>query len=237
MPEIIFCETPDDVADAAAALIYEDQTAAIRERGVFRIVLSGGRTPKLLFQRLASEEWRDTMAWENWEVFWGDERGVPPDDPQSNFYLARTTFLSMVPVGEVWRMPAEESDLKRAAETYARTLRSRVDLQSPTLDTFLLGMGTDGHTASLFPGHPALMSTALVEAVEVGQPISKRLTLTLRVLNRGRHIIFLVTGTEKAERIRDILKDSDTSYPAAKIRPVDGTCTWLLDNAAASLIR
>jgi 6-phosphogluconolactonase len=236
-PEIIFCETPDDVADAAAALIFEDQTAAIEERGSYRIALSGGRTPKLLYVQLASEEWCNTMAWESWEVFWADERAVPPDHPESNFHLAHTTFLSEVPVGDIWRMPAELPDLKAAAEDYARTLRLRFDLHTPEFDTILLGMGADGHTASLFPGHPALESDALVEAVEVQQPVPRRLTLTLPVLNRSRHIIFLVTGEDKAPRVREILNNGDLTCPASRVRPTEGVCTWLLDTEAASLIR
>jgi 6-phosphogluconolactonase len=236
-PEIIFCETPDDVADAAAALIFDDQTAAIEERNTYRIALSGGRTPKLLYEQLASGEWLDTMAWENWEVFWSDERAVPSDSPESNFHLAHQALLMHVPIGEVFRMPADQRDLKRAAEDYARTLRMRFDLKPPEFDTVLLGMGADGHTASLFPGHPALESHSLVEAVEVDQPVPGRLTLTLPVLNRARHAVVLVTGAEKAEAVRQILKDGDSSLPAARILPLDGICTWLLDQKAARLVR
>jgi len=237
MSEIIICETPDDVADAAAALIHEDQTAAIEERGVFRIALSGGRTPRLLYERLASEERRDMMSWEHWEVFWSDERAVPLDDPESNFHLAYAALLSKVPVSEVFRMPAENPDLHRAAEDYALTLRLRFGLRPPAFDTVLLGMGADGHTASLFPDHPALNSTALVESVEVEQPLPRRLTLTLPVLNRALHILFLVTGAEKAERVCEILKNGIASLPASRVNPEEGLCTWILDEAAASLIR
>jgi 6-phosphogluconolactonase len=236
-PEIVFCETPEDVADAAAALIFDDQTEAIGARGVYRIALSGGRTPELLFDQFASEEWRDMMAWENWEVFWADERAVPPDHPDSNFHLAQSTFLTEVPVGEIWRMHAEVADLHAAAEDYARTLRSRFSLGMPAFDTILLGMGADGHTASLFPAHPALDSTALVEAVEASVTPPRRLTLTLPVLNRALHVIFLVTGEEKSERVRDILMDDKFSFPAGRVKPDEGLVTWILDARAACLIR
>src|SRR3990170_563524 len=101
--EIIFCETPEDVADAAAELIFEKQTEAVAERGVFRIALCGGKTPKLLYEQLSSEMWRDEMSWERWEVYWSDERAVPPDHPDSNYHLAHSTFLSKVPVRKIFR--------------------------------------------------------------------------------------------------------------------------------------
>ncbi|HEY3293871.1 MAG TPA: 6-phosphogluconolactonase [bacterium] len=236
-PEIVFCETPEDVADAAAALIFEDQAAAVEDSGIYHIALSGGRTPRLLYEQLASEEWEKTMAWASWEIFWGDERAVPPDNPESNFHLAQTTLLNRVEVGGVFRMQAELPNLQEAAEDYARTLRARFGFGIPAFETLLLGMGPDGHTASLFPGHPALQSKALVEVVEVKAPVPKRLTLTLPVLNRARHAIFLVTGEDKAEKVREILGGKDATYPAALVRPEEGQCTWLLDEAASYLIR
>jgi 6-phosphogluconolactonase len=237
-PEIIFCETPDDVADAAADLIFHDQAAAIEERGIYRIALSGGHTPKLLYERLTSEDWRSEMNWENWEVFWSDERAVPPDHPDSNFRLAEEALLLHVPVGNVWRMHGEMPDLREAADDYARTLRLRFGLKLPVFDTILLGMGADGHTASLFPGHPALESAALVETVEISsQTPPRRLTLTLPVLNHALRVIFLVVGDEKAERVSDIFQHEDASLPAARVQPEEGECAWLLDHAAADLIR
>ena len=228
MREIIVCETPDDAADAAADLIFESQSQAVPARGAFSIALSGGATPRLLYERLASEEWRDAMNWPEWEVFWSDERAVPAEHPDSNYRLAHDILLSKVEVANVWPMRAD------AAE-YARTLRSRLGPGFPVFDTILLGMGADGHTASLFPGHRALDSSALVEAVE--DDIPRRLTLTLPVFNAARQVIFLVIGKEKAERVRDVLEHNDPRFPAARVQPEEGTCAWILDHEAARLIR
>jgi 6-phosphogluconolactonase len=237
MKEVIICETPEDVADAAADLISESQRDAIDERGVFRIALSGGRTPKLLFEALASVEWRTVMGWEQWEVFWADERAVATNDPESNYRLAQEILLNKVPVAEIWRMHAELRDLPAAAEDYARTLKSRFDPGVPRFDTLLLGMGADGHTASLFPISEVLRSGRLVEAVEAPPPISRRLTLTMSVINAARLVLFLVTGEDKAETVLKVLKGNDLDLPAAQVDPEEGQCLWLLDHAAARLIR
>jgi 6-phosphogluconolactonase len=177
------------------------------------------------------------MEWDKWEVFWGDERAVPPEHLDSNYRMARESLLSKVPITEVWRIRGEAEDLHEAADEYARTIKSRLGLGLPVFDTILLGMGADGHTASLFPGSPALESTSLVEAVEVNQPIAKRLTLTMPVLNAARQVIFLVTGSEKAGRVRDVIERDDLSLPSARVVPDQGDCTWILDQAAANLIR
>lgn len=234
-PEVIYCEYPEDVAEAAAALLQELQSEAIAERGVFRIALSGGTTPAVLFSLLASEDWKGDLDFPNWEVFWVDERAVPPSSTESNYRLARDLFLSKVEIGDVFRMNCEHEDLKDAAEEYARTLKSRFMPEPVAFDAVLLGMGADGHTASLFPGTPVLESGALVEAVEVkGNAIPKRLTLTLRVLNSARAAIFLVTGKDKALRLREVLIDNNYKYPATRIEPRDGRLVWIIDEAAAS---
>ncbi|MCX6601550.1 MAG: 6-phosphogluconolactonase [bacterium] len=235
MRDIIICETPDDVADAAADLIFESQTQAVAARGAYRVALCGGATPRLLYERLASDEWREVMNWPEWEVFWSDERAVSPEHTDSHYRLAYDALLREVAVQNVWRMRAEAAALGEAADEYARTLRSRLGPGFPVFDTILLGMGSDGHTASLFPGHRVLDSSALVEAVEDMTP--RRLTLTLPVLNGARQVIFLVTGAEKAERVRDVLEHNDPRFPAAQVLPEEGTCTWILDHEAARLIR
>jgi 6-phosphogluconolactonase len=237
MRELVICETPDDVADAAADLIFESQQLAIEERGVFRIALAGGRTPDLLYERLASEEWKNQMAWEQWEVFWGDERAVPRNDAASNYGNAEKVFLKKVPLGDIWPMACDSGDLSAAAADYARLLKSRFGPGLPEFDLILLGLGPDGHTASLFPDHAALQSEALVEAVHVDLPVPRRLTLTIPVLNRARRVIFLVTGSEKAESALRILKETDPELPAARVVPEEGDCWWLLDLEAAHLIR
>ncbi len=170
MRELVITEYAEDVTDAAADLIYEAQTQAIAARGVYRIALSGGKTPAALYAQLGSEEWKGVMAWDDWEVFWGDERAVPPDHADSNYRVARETLLSRVPIVDVWRMRGESGSLREAAEDYARTLKARFGPGIPVFDTILLGMGADGHTASLFPGHSALESQALVEWIEGRAP-------------------------------------------------------------------
>ena len=170
MREIVITETAEDVTDAAADLIYEAQTRAVAERGVYRIALSGGSTPHALYAQLGSDEWKNVMVWDDWEVFWGDKRAVPPDHPDSNYRVARDTLLSRVPIKDVWRMRGESGSLREAAEEYARTLKARFGPGVPVFDTILLGMGADGHTASLFPGHSALESQALVEWIEGRAP-------------------------------------------------------------------
>ncbi len=245
--EVIFCETPEDVADAAAELIFEKQTEAVAERGVFRIALSGGSTPKLLYERLASEEWREEMSWEHWEVYWADERAVPPDHPESNYCLASTTLLSKVPVRKIFRMQGEASDLTQAASEYADLLVKQFGENPPVFDLILLGVGTDGHTASLFPDNKTTTpqsptgglesSDELVAAVNVKDAkIPHRLTLTYRVLNAARTDVFLITGEEKAKTVRAILQEGDPSLPATHVKPENGECYWILDEAAAHLL-
>jgi 6-phosphogluconolactonase len=236
MSELVICETPDDVADAAADLLFESQSAALEERGVFRIALAGGKTPELLYRRLASEEWKDQLAWEQWEVFWGDERGVPLDHPDSNYALAERALLRHVPMGDVWPMTITDS-LPESATNYARLLKTRFDPGVPVFDLILLGIGADGHTASLFPGHAALQSTALVEAIEVERPLPRRLSLTIPVLNAARRVIFLATGADKADAVHQVVKGIDPELPAALVNPEEGDCWWVLDLDAAKFIR
>jgi 6-phosphogluconolactonase len=231
--ETIFCEYPEDVADAAAAMIHHAQSAAIAERNVFRIALSGGSTPTILYDALLSE-WRDEMEWEKWEVYWSDERAVPPHSEHSNYHLAMTRLLSNVPVGNILRMPADDENLNLAAEEYGALLKKQFSSENPEFDLILLGMGSDGHTASLFPGSPALESGSLVAAVETDQEIRKRLTFTLRTINHARLVFFLVIGEDKAGKVKEILADEDYSNPAMRVEPKSGRVIWFLDEAAAS---
>ncbi|MCB9357540.1 MAG: 6-phosphogluconolactonase [Calditrichaeota bacterium] len=234
-PEVIYCEFPEDVAEAAAALLKELQDEAIAERNVFRVALSGGSTPKLLFHLLSDPEWQEEMEYDKWEVFWSDERCVDPSHPESNFRLAHDHFLSKVQVGEVFRMCGEHHNGQESADAYARTLKGRFMPETVSFDAILLGMGEDGHTASLFPGSSALESGALVEAVEVkNNAIPQRLTLTLRVLNSAQAVIFLVTGSAKAERVHEVLMEDRYELPAARVNPMEGRLIWILDEDAAS---
>lgn len=234
--DLVICETPLDVADAAADLIIESQHTALAERGIFRIAFSGGATPKLLYELLGGDDYRAEIDWPNWEIFWSDERCVPPDSAASNFHMANLTLLHKVPVGELFRMLGEHPNPQEAADDYARTLRSRFQPGVPEFDVILLGMGSDGHTASLFPGNAALTSDKLIEAVEVEQQIRRRITFTLNLINHAHRVIFMICGAEKAARVKEIVDGSNT-YPAARVNPPDGENIWLLDHAAATLIR
>jgi 6-phosphogluconolactonase len=251
---VIFCDSPEEVAEAAAELIFEKQTEAVADRGVFRIALSGGSTPKSLYEFLASEPYRDEMSWEHWEVYWSDERAVPSNHPDSNYHLAHTTLLSKVTLRKIFPMISPPftggqgggGELEQAAINYAHLLEQNFNQSPPVFDLILLGLGSDGHTASLLPHHPALDSQELVEVVALDSSLIPhpsslsahpsslpRLTLTYRVLNAARTILFLITGEEKAEAVQRILEHGDPSLPATHVKPEHGECFWILDEAAA----
>jgi 6-phosphogluconolactonase len=192
------------LATAAAADIRALAAAAIAARGRFRIALAGGSTPRALYPHLVTG-----IDWARADVFFGDERAVPPDDPQSNYRMARETLLdpARVPEANVFRWRAEAADLDGAARDYEQALRARGE--PPWLDLALLGLGPDGHTASLFPGTTAV-------AVEVPRMATRRLTLTYPTLLGAAHVMFLVTGAEKRAALADVLRPGST-LPAARI--------------------
>ena len=214
---------------------------AVAERGRFTIALSGGSTPKNLFNLLATNA-RTVLPWDRMFFFFGDERHVPPTDPESNYHMADESLLSKVPVppGNVFRIAAENPDAAAAAAAYEKTLEKFFALQPgqfPVFDLILLGMGPDGHTASLFPGTAGLQEKSrLVIANWVEKFKTSRITLTLPVLNAARCVTFLVSGTDKAPALHAVL-DSDApgeQYPSKLVRPTDGKLIWLVDRAAAS---
>jgi 6-phosphogluconolactonase len=226
---------------AAAEVVVGAATDAVAQRGRFTIALSGGSTPKSLFNLLATNA-RTVLPWERMFFFWGDERHVPTTDPDSNYRMAEETMLSKVPVppGNVFRMAAENPDAAAVAEEYEKTLRKFFALepgQVPVFDLILLGMGPDGHTASLFPGTAGLQEKSrLVIANWVEKMKTSRLTFTLPVLNAARCVTFLVSGTDKAAVLRTVLEGDVPAeqYPAKLLRPTDGKLIWLVDRAAAS---
>ncbi|MBU0507682.1 6-phosphogluconolactonase [bacterium] len=236
MRQIAICETLEDVADAAADLICEAQREAIAERGVFRIAFSGGVEIGELLEELATEDWSEETDWERWEVFWSDERAVPPAHPDSHYRMAYEALLDYVPIGEVWRMPGETENLSEAADEYARTIKSRFGPGAPVFDVIVLSIGQDGHVAALFPGDAAIESGALIEVVE-SKSGTRMLTFTPRVINQARRVILLAAGEDKAQSLRQLLVEEDFRLPAARIQLQDGECWWVLDQAAASLIR
>ena len=239
--EIRTLTTPQELSGAAAEEVVHATNDAVAARGRFTIALSGGSTPKNLFNLLATNA-RNVLPWDRMFFFFGDERHVPPTDPESNYRMADESLLSKVPVppGNVFRIAAENPDAAAAAETYEKTLQKffgLVPAQFPVFDLILLGMGPDGHTASLFPGTAGLQEKSrIVIANWVEKFKTSRITLTLPVLNAARCVTFLVSGTDKAPALHAVL-DSDApgqQYPSKLVRPTDGKLIWLVDRAAAS---
>jgi len=238
--EIRVLTTPQELFAVAAEEVVRLANQAVAERGRFTIALSGGSTPKSLYNLLATNA-RTTLPWDRMYFFWSDERHVPATDPDSNYRMASEAMLSKVPVpaGNVFRVPTENPD---AAEEYESTLRKFFQLgpgQFPQFDLILLGMGPDGHTASLFPGTAGLQEkTRLVIANWVEKLKTHRLTFTFPVLNAARSVAFLVSGTDKAPVLRAVLEEKvpGEQYPAKLVQPTDGKLIWFLDRAAASAL-
>jgi 6-phosphogluconolactonase len=231
-------------AEALALALVERFVAAAREavrrRGVFRVALAGGTTPQRAYELLAALP-AGEVPWAETQVFFGDERPVPPDHPDSNYRMAWEALLSRVPVppAHVHRLRGEAQDLDAAAAEYAEELAYAFGIPTagppPRFDLVLLGMGAEGHTASLFPGSPVLASHAWVAAPFVPQLGMRRLTLTPWVLNAAERVVFAVSGTNKASALAAVLRGphQPERYPAQAIRPVDGRLEWLVDAALA----
>jgi 6-phosphogluconolactonase len=239
--EIRILTTPQELFAAAAEEVIRSANEAVAARGRFTIALSGGSTPKSLFNLLATNA-RTTLPWDRMFFFWGDERHVPPTDPDSNYRMADETMLSKIPVaaGNVFRIPAENPDAAAAAEAYEKTLRKFFQVGPdavPRFDLILLGMGPDGHTASLFPGTAALQERSrLVVANWVEKLKTHRLSFTLPVLNAAYCVAFLVSGMDKAAVLKTVLEDDvpGEQYPAKMVNPSSGKLIWFVDRAAAS---
>jgi 6-phosphogluconolactonase len=238
--EIRILTTPQELFEVAAEEVVRAATEAVAQSGRFTIALSGGSTPKNLFNLLATNA-RTVFPWDRTYFFWSDERHVPPTDPESNYRMAEEIMLSKIPVnaGNVFRIGAENPDAAAAAEAYEQTLRKFFQLQPgqvPAFDLILLGMGPDGHTASLFPNTAGLQEkTRLVIANWVDKLKANRLTMTLPVLNSAREVAFLASGTDKAQVLRTVLEEDapPEQYPAKLVRPT-GRLIWFVDRAAAS---
>ncbi len=245
------------ISQAAAEELVRAASEAQSARGRFTVALSGGSTPQHLYQLLAGPPYRSQVDWKRVEVFWGDERCVPPDHRDSNYRMARESMLDRLPIpaGQIHRIEAERSDRAAAARDYQATLARvfGIDLQGgggggqspphappcepPSLDLVLLGMGPDGHTASLFPGTTALNETQQWVVVNsVPKFASDRITLTVPILNRAREVVFLVAGTDKAARLAEVLEGphDPTRLPSQLIQPTSGKLIWLVDRAAAA---
>lgn len=220
------------LADRARDEVLRCATEAVAERGVFRIALSGGSTPKALYERLAASGQRADFS--RWRVFFGDERCVGPDHPDSNFGMARNVWLSKSAVGAVYRIRGEARDASEAAREYEKDLEREFTPHAPRFDVVLLGMGADGHTASLFPGSSALREhEKLVAATHGPKPDAKRITFTAPLINAARCVMFLIAGADKSNALRSVMQGRD-NLPAGLITPVNGKLFWLVDRAAAA---
>jgi 6-phosphogluconolactonase len=228
-----------DVATALAELFVARGRDAIAARGTFSVALSGGTTPKATYTLLAQAPYADALDWDEVEIFFGDERCVPPDHDQSNYKMAYGAFLGPlgIPSGHIHRMRGED-DPAAAAAAYHDELIAALGAH-PRFDLVMLGMGPDGHTASLFPGNDPLTDDAkLVRAVYSQSQSQWRITLTPAVLNAARTVVFAVTGAEKTKTLAAVREGpyDPKTYPAQIIVPVDGDLVWLVDRAAASTV-
>ena len=230
----------NSLSHEAAQSIVRLANEAIVTRGRFSIALSGGSTPKVLYGLLATEPYLGQINWSSIEIFWSDERCVPPDDAESNYAMANEVLLSKIPIQprQVHRMPADEANHDTASQEYTLEMQRVFGTNGiPAFDLIQLGMGPEGHTASLFPHQQSLHEQErLVMPVSVPKPPPLRLTFTPPLLNAARHVLFLVTGSEKADAVQAVLEGPYQSeeYPAQIVRPATGEVTWMLDTAAAT---
>ena len=220
----------------AAELFTETARQAVAEHDSFKVALSGGSTPRALYELLAEEVYAPRIPWEEMHIFWSDERCVPPTSEESNYRMAYEAMLARVPVPaeQVHRMRGEDEP-QQAASDYEKLLEEKLE-NPPRFDLILLGMGEDGHTASLFPNSPALNDIEhLVAAPFVEKLKAHRLTMTLSTINAARNVTFLVAGEAKAETLRAVLEGERDAgrYPSQLVEPVAGELVWLLDEAAA----
>ena len=233
---VIPVANPLALAEAAAAAIVEVARAAVERDGLFTIALAGGATPASTYTRLAQAPYVDALPWDRTWVFFGDERMVPPHHPESNFRMAYERLLAKVPLREdrVVRMHGEAGDSEAAAVAYGKTLgdvcgKGRDGM--PRLDLVLLGVGVDGHTASLFPGSPAIREVLrpVVAVHAAAAAIPERITMTLPVINAAANVFVLVAGPEKAKVVKSVLADK-TPLPASMVSPTDGELRWCLEH-------
>ncbi|MGH7570837.1 MAG: 6-phosphogluconolactonase [Gemmatimonadota bacterium] len=244
-PLTLVFDDPQALHEATAERIAREGARAVSERGRFLLLLTGGSTVKPVYECLAGKPWRSDIAWDALDVFFTDERCVPPDDPDSNFGMASAALLDRVPIPceRIHRMRGEDPNHERSAIGYEHRIRSVLDLargEPPCFDLVLLGLGPDAHVASLFPGDPqGMIEDRLVIAVEHDidpPPRVDRLSLTAPALNAGRATLFVVSGARKAAAVKAVLeRPADPErYPAQRIDPPLAPPVWLLDRPAAT---
>jgi 6-phosphogluconolactonase len=235
----------DAIAKRAAQEFVQAATLAVSERGGFRVALTGGSTPKTLYSLLASDAaLRAQLPWDKMYLYFGDERSVGPDHADSNFRMASETMLSKVPLKpeQVFRIKGEYKDTEKAAQEYEQALRASFKIaegQFPRFDLVLLGMGNEGHTASLFPGTKALHETKrLVVRNWVGKLYTNRVTLTAPTINNTARVIFMITGADKALALKGVLEGpyEPDQLPAQMIQPSNGQLLWLVDTVAGGML-
>lgn len=233
----------DELFQAAARKFAERAGRAIEKQGSFSVALAGGSTPKGLYSLLASQAAR-SIPWDKIRFFWGDERHVGPSDPESNYRMVYESLLSKVPVdpANVFRVRGEEPDAAEAARSYEQTITNVFHLKPgefPRFDLILLGMGPDGHTASLFPGSQALSEQSrLVVANRVEKFKTHRITFTFPVLNHAASVLFLVAGKDKAAALSAVFDKASSGHqvPAKRVQPVNGELIWMIEREAAQAL-
>jgi 6-phosphogluconolactonase len=237
-PQVRIFASPEHLSRAAAENFCLIGTQAIRDRGRFTVALSGGSTPRGLHEELV-RDFSTQLPWQDVFFFWSDERHVPPTDPESNYRMANETLLSKLPIpaDHIFRVPAEIPNAGEAAQVYEQTLSNffrTAPGSFPRFDLILLGMGPDGHTASLFPGTTALEEKQhWVVANWVEKFSTFRITFTYPMLNQAANVMFLVVGADKSAMVARALKDPAANLPCQGVKPVEGELMWLLDQAAA----
>jgi 6-phosphogluconolactonase len=243
-PNVEVVSDLEDLAQRSTALFVGDAEKAIKTKGIFYVAISGGHTPRRFFELLSEIPKAKTLPWDRIQLFWVDERYVPPDSQLSNYKLAADTFLAKVDIPEenVHRIPTEYSDFKTAAQRYEETIRKVFSLQEnqiPEFDLIVLGMGAEGHTGSLFPNSYAPFDTEdLACVVYVLDEKQNRITLTHPVLCAASHLTILVSGEEKAGILKEVLthEPDEVQYPIHTLWPILDKITWLVDSKAAKLL-
>lgn len=254
MREIKILKDLSEISRFAARKFIEIGNRSFSENGRFTVALAGGSTPKALYQLLTTDEFKNRIDWRKVFFFFGDERNVPPDSKKSNFQMANENLLQPLQISpeNIFRWKTELKNVEKTARQYSETLENFFDLREnppvennsdktfPRFDLILLGMGDDGHTASLFPFIEALDETEKIAAANRVEKLdSMRLTLTFPVINNASNVLFLVSGAEKAEALRAVLQGDfqPEKYPAQKVNPKNGKLFWLIDEPAAHLLQ
>jgi len=244
-PDVRILINIDAIAKRAAQDFLQSATQAVSEKGSFTVALSGGSTPKALYSLLATDAaLRSQLPWDKMYMYFGDERSVGPDHADSNFRMATETMLSKVPIKpeQVFRIKGEYKDTEKAAQEYEQVLRTSfkiADGQFPRFDLVFLGIGNEGHTASLFPGTKALHETKRLAARNwVGKLYTNRITLTAPVINSAARVVFMVTGADKTLALKGILEGphEPDQLPAQLIQPPNGKLVWLVDTVAGGML-